>query len=80
MINKKMERIVIEVADATAKKWRDVSPKIKNHLEKSFAQQIEDVLQKVKEHNFETLLKKAREEAAKNGLSEEVLQQLLNEE
>ncbi len=75
-----MERVVIEVADATAKKWRNVSPKIKNHLEKSFAQQIEDVLQKVKEHDFEALLKKAREEAAKNGLNEEVLQQLLNEE
>jgi len=37
-------------------------------------------LQKVKEHDFEALLKKASEEAAKNGLSEEVLQQLLNEE
>ena len=75
-----MERIVIEVADATAKKWRDVSPKIKSHLEKSFAKQIEDVLQKMKEYDFETLLKKAREEAASNGLSEEVIQQLLNEE
>ncbi|MDQ3683008.1 MAG: hypothetical protein M3352_08050 [Bacteroidota bacterium] len=75
-----MERIVIEVADATAKKWRNVSPKIKDHLEKSFAQQIEDVLQKLKEEDFETLLKKAREEAANNGLTEEKLKQLLNEE
>lgn len=75
-----MERIVIEVADATAKKWRNVSPKIKNHLEKSFAKQIEVVLQQMKEHDFESLLKKAREEAVNNGLTEEDLQQLLNEE
>jgi hypothetical protein len=34
----------------------------------------------VKEHDFEMLQKKASEEAAKNSLSEEVLQQLLNEE
>jgi intracellular sulfur oxidation DsrE/DsrF family protein len=74
-----MEKIVIEVADATAKKWRNVSPKIKNHLEKSFAKQIDVVLQKVKEHDFEILLKKASEEAANNGLTEEVLQKLLNE-
>ena len=66
--------------DATAKKWRNVTPKIKSHLEKSFGKQIDDLSQRVKESNFETLLKKAREEAANNGLTEEVLQQLLNDE
>jgi hypothetical protein len=75
-----MERIVIEVADATAKKWRNVPPKIKSHLEKSFEKQIDDLSQRLKESNFENLLRKAREEAANNGLTEEVLQQLLNEE
>ena len=75
-----MERIVIEVDEATAKKWRKVSPKIKNRLEKSFEKQIEIVSQSDKEAQFEELLKKAREEAAKNGLTEEILQQLLNEE
>ena len=65
-----MERIVIEVDEATAKKWRKVSPKVKNRLEKSFQKQIEIVSQSDKE---------AREEAAKNGLTEEILQQLLNE-
>ena len=75
-----MERIVIEVEDATAKKWRNVPPKIKSHLEKSFGKQIDDLSQRVKESNFETLTKKAREEAANNGLTEEVLKQLLNDE
>ena len=75
-----MERIVIEVTDATAKRWRNVSPKIKSHLEQSFAKQIEEVVQKMKVHHFEALLDKARAEAANNGLTEEVLQQLMNEE
>ncbi len=75
-----MERIVIEVADATAKKWRNVSPEIKSQLEKSFEEQIDHFSQKVKEVQFENLLKQAREEAANNGLTEEILQNLLNEQ
>lgn len=75
-----MERIVIEVDDATAKKWRSVAPKIKSHLEKSFERQIDEVSQLAKDSSFERLLNKAREEAARNGLTEQVLQQLLNEE
>ncbi len=75
-----MERIVIEVADATAKKWREVSPKIKIQFEKSFERQIEILSQGIKEAEFKSLLDKVGEEAAKNGLTEEILQQLLNEE
>ncbi len=75
-----MERIVIEVDDATAKKWQNVPTKIKSQLEKSFEGQIDALSEKVKEANFEDLLKIVREEAAKNGLTEEILQQLLNEE
>ena len=74
-----MERIVIEVADATAQKWRDVSPKIKSQLEKSFETQIEIISQGIKEAEFKSLLDKVSVEAAKNGLTEEILQQLLNE-
>ena len=74
-----MERIVIVVDEATAKKWRKVSTKVKNRLEKSFQKKIEIVSQSDKEAQFEELLNKAREEAAKNGLTEEILQQLLNE-
>ncbi len=75
-----MERIVIDVDDATAKRWLSVPPKIKSRLEKSFEKQIEIISQSVKESQFEDLLNKAREEAKKNGLTEEILQQLLNEE
>jgi plasmid maintenance system killer protein len=75
-----MEQIVIEVDDATGKKWRDVSPKIKSQLEKSFERQIQIISQGIQEDKFKSLLDKVGEEAAKNGLTEEILQQLLNEE
>ncbi|WP_143075817.1 hypothetical protein [Parafilimonas terrae] len=74
-----MERIVLEVDDAAARKWRKSSTEIKKRLEKSFEKQIEIVSQIDKEAWFEELLTKARAEAARNGLTEEILQQLLNE-
>lgn len=75
-----MERIVIEVADTTAKNWQNISPKVKAHLQQSFTRQIDEISQKQKEHNFEVLLDKIRDQAAQNGLTEEILQKLLNEE
>jgi len=75
-----MERIVIEVDDATAKKWQNVSSKIKSELGKSFERQIDILSQGIKGAEFKALLDKVSDEAAKNGLTEEILQQLLNEE
>lgn len=75
-----MERIVIELDDTTAKEWRDASPKIKNQMKKNFKEQIQMVSQGIREARFEALLDRASDEAAKNGLTEEILQKLLNEE
>jgi hypothetical protein len=75
-----MERIVIEVADGTAKKWEDVPPKIKSRLGKNFEQQIEIISQGIKDAEFKMLLDKVSEEAAQNGLTEEILAQLLKDE
>ncbi|MBS1746806.1 MAG: hypothetical protein JST21_11610 [Bacteroidetes bacterium] len=75
-----MERIVIEVDDATAKKWKDASPEIKWQLEKNIEKQIEILSRGVKEDEFFALLDKISDEAVKNGLTEEILEKLLNEE
>ena len=75
-----MERIVIEVDDATAKKWKDASPEIKGQLEKNIEKQIEILSRGAKEDGFFTLLDKISDEAVKNGLTEEILEKLLNEE
>ena len=74
-----MERIVIKVDEVTARRWRDVSPEMKAILEDIFGKQINAFSQNEKEAGFERLLSIAREEAEKNGLTEEILQQLLNE-
>lgn len=75
-----MERIVIEVDDATARNWRNISPKFKSQFGKRIGKEINEVSQKMKEANFEDLLNEARKEAAENGLTEDILQKLLNEE
>ncbi len=75
-----MEWIEIEVDEATAKKWQEVSPKIKEHLEKSFEKQMAILSRGVKEEEFFALLDKISDEAVRNGLTEEILEKLLNEE
>ena len=75
-----MERIVIEVDDVTAKKWQEASPEIQIRLGKKFQYLMEMISREIKEAHFEALLDKASDEAASNGLTEEILQQLLNEE
>ena len=74
-----MERIVLEVDDLTAKAWRNTSAKLRVKIEKNLEQVLNDSLNMAKEANFELLLQDARKETAKNGLTEEILTQLLNE-
>ncbi len=50
------------------------------NISKNLEQVLNDSLNKSKEANFEMLLQEIRNEAAKNGLTEEILMQLLNEE
>jgi hypothetical protein len=75
-----MDRIVLEVEDETAKAWRNTSPKLREQIGKNLEEVLSYSLSKTKEENFELLLQDARAEAFKNGLTEEILNQLLNEE
>jgi len=75
-----MERIVLEVGDETAKAWRNTSPKLRSEIGKNVEQLLNASLSKTKDANFELLLKDARQEAANNGLTEEVLNSLLTED
>lgn len=74
-----MERIVIEVGDTTAKKWQNASRETRGRLEKSFEKQIDILTRTAKENEFFSLLDKISDEAVKNGLTEEILEGLLNE-
>lgn len=75
-----MERIVLEVGDETAKAWRNTSPRLRSEIGKNIEQLLNASLSKTKDANFELLLKEAREEAANNGLTEEILDRLLHDE
>jgi hypothetical protein len=75
-----MERIVLEVDDETAKAWRNTSAKLRTQIGKNLELILTDSLSKTREANFELLLQDARKEAEKNGLTEEILTALLNEE
>lgn len=74
-----MERIVIDVDDAIAKEWQNIPRGIKSQLEKSFERQIDILFQSIKKAEFKSLLDKVGEEAVNKGLTEDILQQLLNE-
>lgn len=75
-----MERIVLEVDEETAKKWQMAPPEIRKGLERKIEELLERVSYEIKVANFEALLDKASDEAARNGLTEEILEKLLNEE
>jgi hypothetical protein len=68
-----MENIIIEVDDATAKEWQEVSPKMKDQMKNNFKEQIKIFSQGVNEARFEAILDRASDEAEKNGLTEEIL-------
>jgi hypothetical protein len=70
----------VEVDDKTAKAWSSMSPKQRKQIEKSLPEALRYSLSKTKEANFERLLQDVRDEAAKNGLTEDILNQLLSEE
>ena len=75
-----MERIILEVDDNLGKAWRNTSVKLRERLEMDLVQQLSNSLSETREVNFELLLQDARKDAAKNGLTEEILTQLLNDE
>jgi len=75
-----MERILLEVNDQTAKAWRNTAAKLRTQIGKNLELVINDSLNKSREANFELLLQEIRAEAAKNGLTEEILTKLLNDE
>jgi hypothetical protein len=73
-----MERIVIEVDDATAKKWRIASSKFKKVISEKFADDINFITEKYKNENFSAALDEIGERLAKRGLTEEIVNEILN--
>ncbi|MEO6218916.1 MAG: hypothetical protein ABIO81_00705 [Ginsengibacter sp.] len=73
-----MERIVIEVNDATAKKWQIASSKFKKVIAEKFAADVDFVTENYKNENFSEALDEIGECLAKRGLTEEKVNEILN--
>ncbi len=74
------ERIVLEVDGNTAKAWRNSPPDFKLQVEKEINFQLKRRLKEVQLAEFKKTVDQVRDEASKNGLTEEILNQILNEE
>ena len=75
-----MERIVIEVSAETAKDLKNVSPKTRLRIEKYLAQQIDEIILRSKVKDFKKFLDEIGKEAEAKGLTEEILQEILQDD
>ncbi|GAB3698556.1 hypothetical protein GCM10027592_23720 [Spirosoma flavus] len=73
-----MDRIILEVANDTARKWRYSNPQIRQRISEKFDQLLNDLLDK-QEDDLWPFLEKIRAEAEEKGFSDEILAQILNE-
>ncbi|MEO6136603.1 MAG: hypothetical protein ABIP35_15720 [Ginsengibacter sp.] len=73
-----MERIVIEVDEATAKRWQTSSSKFKKIISEKFAEDIDFVTKEFKNEDFNASLDEIGERLRKRGLTEEIVNEILN--
>jgi len=74
-----MDRIVVEVDDVSAKKWRYASKEKRNQLNDTINRIIKNAFEKP-EDDFWQFLDRIGKKAEANGLTEDQLNSLLNED
>ena len=75
-----MERIVIEVDETTAKNWKNSSKKLKSDLGSIISSFLAKALSQNKHDEFSMLIEEVQKEAKANGLTENILSELLRED
>ncbi|MDB4922206.1 hypothetical protein [Mucilaginibacter sp.] len=75
-----MKRITLEVDDETAKAWRSISSALRKQITEAIGELIIQSDKKIKETTLESHLQDAGTVAGTNGLTDEGLAKLLDEE
>jgi predicted metal-dependent phosphotriesterase family hydrolase len=74
-----MERIVIEVADATAKKWRASSPELRGEIAQKIDIRLAKELMVDSKEDFKHFLDEISANMQQRGLTEETLNDILKD-
>lgn len=74
-----MERIVIEVDEATAKKWDLAPAKFKKKISDKVSESISKILDDNRKENFLSYLDEIGEKMKQRGLTEEALNDILKD-
>lgn len=77
---KEMERIVIEVADATAKKWRLSSQQLWDKISEQINIRLAKELMADSKEEFKQFLDEVGKTMKERGLTEDILQDILKED
>jgi len=75
-----MERIVLEVDGSLAQAWRKVPVEVRQQFEKDIQTRLTEKIRLAEQDDFKKALRNLRSTAAKNGLTQEALENLLSEE
>jgi hypothetical protein len=73
-----MDRIVIEVEDNLAKRWRNAAPEIKQKVSQELDHFLSNIFKK-EEGEIWAFLEQLRSKAEQKGFDDSILEQILNE-
>jgi hypothetical protein len=74
-----MERIILEVDDQVAKNWRYSSEKKRKEVNNTINTMLQIAFKKKEDSDFTQFIKELQEKAAERGLTEDILNSILNE-
>jgi hypothetical protein len=75
-----MDRIVLEVDDQVAKNWRYSSEKKRQQVSNTINALLQIAFKRKEDADFSQFVKEIQDKAAERGLTEEVLNNILNEQ
>lgn len=74
-----MERIILEVDDQVAKSWRYSSEKKRQEVNNTINKMLQIAFKRKDDTDFIEFIKEVQDKAAERGLTEDVLNDILNE-